>query len=91
MKIYFACSITGGREDENIYQQLVGVILSLGGEVPSAHIANNGIEELDGKVAPERKVRRLEGRRAFSWGKDTSILPGKTSHNIELRIGNIVF
>ena len=41
------------------------------------------------RILSERKVRRLDGRRAFFWGKYTSILPGETSHNIELRIGNI--
>ncbi len=47
MKIYFACAITGGRQDEAIYQQLVKVMVSEGCEVLTAHIAETGIEELD--------------------------------------------
>jgi nucleoside 2-deoxyribosyltransferase len=49
VKIYFACSITGGRQDEKMYQKLVGVLLEMGIEVPTAHIAETGIEEMDAK------------------------------------------
>ena len=39
MKIYFGCSITGGRQDEAVYRQLVGFLLAEGHEVPTAHLS----------------------------------------------------
>jgi nucleoside 2-deoxyribosyltransferase len=48
MKIYFACSISGGRQDEGVYQKMVQVLLSMGMDVPSAHISETGIEQIDG-------------------------------------------
>jgi nucleoside 2-deoxyribosyltransferase len=48
MKIYFACSISGGRQDEGVYQKMVQVLLSMGIDVPSAHISETGIEQIDG-------------------------------------------
>ena len=42
MRIYFACSITGGRADEPFYQQLVEALQADGHEVPNAMIAGAG-------------------------------------------------
>ena len=53
MKIYFACSISGGRRDEKIYQHLVKVLEDNGVEVPTAHIAETGIEEVDALESPQ--------------------------------------
>lgn len=39
MNIYFSCSITGGRKDENIYQRIVNYLEKNGHEVPTAHLA----------------------------------------------------
>jgi nucleoside 2-deoxyribosyltransferase len=36
MKIYFACAIVGGRQDENQYRQLVQAMLAAGHDVPTA-------------------------------------------------------
>ncbi len=43
MNIYFACSITGGREFQPVYQALVEALLSDGHEVPTAHLAEPGV------------------------------------------------
>ena len=40
MKIYFSCSITGGREDEPIYQKIVTHLIERGHEVLTAHLAS---------------------------------------------------
>ena len=40
MNIYFSCSITGGRQDENIYIAMVTHMLEKGHEVPTAHLSN---------------------------------------------------
>lgn len=48
MKIYFACSITGGRQDESAYTQLVEAMLAAGHDVPTAAIAGAGYRSLEG-------------------------------------------
>ena len=48
MKVYFACSITGGRQDEAVYSQLVQALLAAGHNVPTAAIADAGFRSLEG-------------------------------------------
>jgi 2'-deoxynucleoside 5'-phosphate N-hydrolase len=40
MKIYFSCSITGGRDDEAVYAALVAHLGAHGHEVLTAHLAS---------------------------------------------------
>ena len=47
MNIYFACSITGGRSDERVYQQIVAALQSDGHEVPTALLAGSDVVELE--------------------------------------------
>jgi nucleoside 2-deoxyribosyltransferase len=53
MNIYFACSITGGRQDELVYQKLVSVLESNGHLVPTALLASPDVMPLEGVVAAE--------------------------------------
>lgn len=39
MNIYFACSITGGREFESVYQQIVSALEAQGHIIPTSHLA----------------------------------------------------
>lgn len=85
MKVYFACSISGGRKDEKAYQYLVGVMLGMGIDVPTAHIAETGIEEIDDQKEPldiyERDV---------SWIRESDILVAEIStpsHGVGYEIG----
>ena len=39
MNIYFSCSITGGRQDEDIYRKIVANLIDAGHEVPTTHLA----------------------------------------------------
>jgi len=39
MNIYFACSITGGREYQAVYESIVRALLADGHEIPTAHLA----------------------------------------------------
>ena len=39
MNIYFSCSLTGGRDDEEVYGVIVDHLLAAGHEVPTAHLA----------------------------------------------------
>ncbi len=53
MNIYFACSITGGREDENIYRSIVDTLLGDGHTVPTAYLSYPEVIELEAVVNPE--------------------------------------
>jgi nucleoside 2-deoxyribosyltransferase len=52
MNIYFACSITGGRDDESIYQKIVATLQADGHEVPTALLAGSNVIELEVIVDP---------------------------------------
>ncbi|GAB4579087.1 MAG: hypothetical protein Fur0022_18250 [Anaerolineales bacterium] len=47
MNIYFACSITGGRNDEAIYQTIVDTLLANGHVVPTALLARPEVVVLE--------------------------------------------
>jgi len=50
MNIYFACSITGGREFESVYQAITKALLADGHDVPTAHLADPGVKAREGTV-----------------------------------------
>lgn len=58
MNIYFACSITGGREFEHIYQDLMAALLSDGHQIPTAHLAGSNVLALESVVAPRDVYER---------------------------------
>jgi len=85
MKVYFACSITGGRDDEDIYQQLVRTLLSMDVDVPTMHIAETGIEELDAREDPSDIYFR-----DVSWIEESDLLIAEVStpsHGVGYEIG----
>lgn len=47
MKVYFSCSITGGRSEEGVYQAIVKELEELGHEVPTAHLSSPQVVELE--------------------------------------------
>jgi len=55
MNIYFACSITGGRDFESIYRAITAALLSDGHEVPTAHLADSRVKVFEGQV-PAREI-----------------------------------
>jgi nucleoside 2-deoxyribosyltransferase len=69
MNIYFACSITGGREFEGVYQELTAALVSDGHEVPTAHLAESTVVALEAVVEPrqvyERDVIWIQAARAL--------------------------
>lgn len=58
MNIYFACSITGGREFEPVYQALVAALQQDGHEIPTAHLAGNDVLSLEAIVDPAEVYAR---------------------------------
>ncbi|OGO17757.1 MAG: hypothetical protein A2Z14_06765 [Chloroflexi bacterium RBG_16_48_8] len=55
MKVYFSCSLTGGREYEEVYRLIVKHLLKCGYEVPTAHLASPGVMEVE-KVIDAKEV-----------------------------------
>lgn len=58
MNIYFACSITGGREFEPIYQAIVAALESQGHVIPTSHLASSEVIMLDKIVTPQEVYQR---------------------------------
>ncbi len=58
MNLYFACSITGGREFEPVYQKLIAALLADGHEIPTAHLADSAVMDLEGVVSPSEVYER---------------------------------
>lgn len=85
MKIYFACSISGGRKDEKAYQYLVEVLTGMGIEIPTAHIAETGIEEVDDLEKPADIYHR-----DVKWIQESDLLIAEVStpsHGVGYEIG----
>jgi len=58
MNIYFACSVTGGRADEPIFQQLVTALQEQGHYVPTALLASPDVMPLEGVILPSEVYAR---------------------------------
>ncbi|MGH2619516.1 MAG: nucleoside 2-deoxyribosyltransferase [Anaerolineales bacterium] len=58
MNLYFSCSLTGGRADQEIYAAIVRHLEQLGHAVPTAHLAEPGVMELEKVVDPQEIYRR---------------------------------
>jgi nucleoside 2-deoxyribosyltransferase len=58
MNLYFACSITGGRAFEAVYQAITRALLEDGYEVPTAHLADSGVKALEMVVSPRQVYER---------------------------------
>ena len=58
MNIYFSCSITGGRQDEPVYQAIVQALLGRGYTVPTAHLSEPGVTALEAHVSPGEVYQR---------------------------------
>ena len=85
MNIYFACSITGGREFERIYQDLMAALLGDGHEIPTAHLAESNVIALEA-VTPAREVYE----RDVIWIRKADVLIAEVSapsHGVGYEIG----
>ena len=73
-KIYFSCSITGGRNDEAIYTALVDDLLARGHAVLTAHLARRGVAALEQGVDA-----RAVFQRDLAWVKACDMLVAEVS------------
>jgi len=86
MNIYFALSITGGRQDEAIYQRIVKTLLDDGHAVPTAMLAQSDIGSKERVVDPIEVYQR-----DTEWicGCDVLIAEISTpSHGVGYEIGH---
>lgn len=85
MNIYFACSITGGREFEPVYQAIVAALEADGHEIPTSRLADSEVIYLE-KVIEPREVYE----RDVAWIRAADVLVAEVSvpsHGVGYEIG----
>jgi nucleoside 2-deoxyribosyltransferase len=85
MNIYFACSITGGREFEAAYQTIVEALVQDGHQVPTAHLAESGIGTVEAVLDPQAVYSR-----DVDWIRASNVLIAEVSvpsHGVGYEIG----
>lgn len=85
MNIYFACSITGGREFEPVYQAIVAALTDDGHNVPTAHLADSGAGVREDSLGPHAVYARDTG-----WIRECDVLIAEVSvpsHGVGYEIG----
>ncbi len=74
MNIYFACSITGGRELESTYQHIVASLTADGHEIPTSHLAQSEVMENERELTPQYVYER-----DVNWIKNCDVLIAEVS------------
>jgi nucleoside 2-deoxyribosyltransferase len=85
MNIYFACAITGGREFETVYQAIVRALAEDRHVVPTAHLAQSGVTEVEAVIAPDEVYGR-----DIAWLRGCDVLIAEISmpsHGVGYEIG----
>jgi nucleoside 2-deoxyribosyltransferase len=85
MNIYFACSITGGREFEAVYQAIVHALAEDGHQVPTAHLAESSVTAREAVIDPHEVYSR-----DVTWIRECDVLIAEVSmpsHGVGYEIG----
>ncbi len=85
MNIYFACSITGGREFEVVYQEIVAALTADGHEIPTSHLAQSDVMQNEYDLTPQDVYER-----DVNWIKNCDVLIAEVSvpsHGVGYEIG----
>ena len=85
MRIYFACSITGGREFESVFQAIVHALADNGHDVLSAHMVESNVMEMEAALSPEEVYAR-----DTAWIQTCDVLIAEVSspsHGVGYEIG----
>jgi nucleoside 2-deoxyribosyltransferase len=85
MNIYFACSITGGRDFESAYQVITQALAEDRHEVPTAHLAESGVMALEAVIDPSEVYSR-----DIAWIRGSDVLIAEVSapsHGVGYEIG----
>ena len=85
MKIYFACSITGGREFESVYQAIVHALAENGHSVLTAHLVESDVMEVEAGLSPRDVYIR-----DTDWLRECDVLIAEVSvpsHGVGYEVG----
>ena len=85
MNIYFACSITGGRDFESVYQTITKALAEDHHKVPTAHLAESGVTVLEAAIDPLEVYAR-----DVDWIRASDVLIAEVSapsHSVGYEIG----
>jgi 2'-deoxynucleoside 5'-phosphate N-hydrolase len=74
MNIYFACSITGGRDFEPVYQAIVAALEERGHIIPTSHLASSEVIGLEKVVSAEDVYSR-----DIQWIDEAEVLVAEVS------------
>ena len=86
MNIYFACTITGGREFEPVYQVIARALAEDSHQVPTAHLAEAGVGALEAVIDPDEVYSR-----DVAWIRECDALIAEVSvpsHGVGYEIGH---
>jgi 2'-deoxynucleoside 5'-phosphate N-hydrolase len=85
MNIYFACSITGGREFESVYQVITKALAEDNHQVPTAHLAESSVMAKEAVIDPFEVYTR-----DVTWIRESHALIAEVSvpsHGVGYEIG----
>jgi len=85
MNIYFACSLTGGRDFESVYQVIVEDLLENGHDVPTAYLADSSAPAKEAAIGPTDVYER-----DTAWIRACDVLIAEVSvpsHGVGYEIG----
>jgi hypothetical protein len=89
MNIYFSCSITGGRQDQQIYEKIVDFLIKEGHDVPTAHLVS-----IDMKAGESIMSAVDVYRRDLDWVSECDALIAEVStpsHGVGYEIAAAIF
>ena len=89
MNIYFSCSITGGRKDQQVYHAMVDALLNAGYQVPTAHLSRADVMEKEMVIVPQEVYER-----DVQWVKECDALIAEVStpsHGVGYEIALALF
>ena len=85
MNIYFACSLTGGREFESVYQTIVHALIEEGHRVLTAHLVESNVMEVEAAYSPNEVYSR-----DVAWIRSCDVLVAEVSvpsHGVGYEVG----
>ena len=85
MNIYFACSLTGGREFESVYQTIVHALTESGHSVLTAHLVESNVMEMEAAFSPSEVYAR-----DVAWIRSCDVLVAEVSvpsHGVGYEVG----
>jgi nucleoside 2-deoxyribosyltransferase len=85
MNLYFACSLTGGREFESVYQAIVHALADKGHNVLTAHLVESNVMEVEAALSPADVYSR-----DVAWIRACDVLIAEVSvpsHGVGYEIG----